>query len=66
MREGREEGVCVRREIDAGGGGFEIQDGTDEGGVLMGEAIVFLPGPGACLDVVDAANILAPRGLPCL
>lgn len=32
----------------------------------MGEAVVFLPGPGAGFQVVDAADVLPPRGFTSL
>lgn len=60
MGEGREEGICIWGKVDAGGGGFEIEDGADEGRILVGEAIVFLAGPRACFDVVDATDVFAP------
>lgn len=66
MGEGGEEGVCVWGKVDAGGVGFEVQDGADEGGILMGEAVVFLSGPGTCFDVVDAADVFAPGSLTSL
>ena len=37
---------------NAGCGGFEIEEGVDEGWVLVGESIVFLAGPGRGSDAV--------------
>lgn len=59
---GGEEGICVGREVDAAGGRFEVEDGADEGGVLVGEAVVLLTGPGAGFDVVDRGDVFAPGG----
>lgn len=60
MGKGGEEGVCVRREVDAGGVRFEVEDGANEGGILMREAVVLLTGPGACFDVIDRGDVFAP------
>lgn len=61
-----QKGVCVGRKVDASGGGLEVQDGADEGRVLMGETVVFLSSPGTGFDVVDTANVFAPCSLASL
>lgn len=66
MSRGGKEGVCVRGKVNAGCIWFEIEYGADEGGVLVGEAVVFLSGPGAGFEVIDAAYIFSPAGFPCL
>lgn len=66
MSRGGKESVRVRGKINAGCIRFEIEDGADEGGVLMGKAIVFLSGPCAGFEVIDAADVFSPVGLPCL
>lgn len=60
VAEGAEEGVGVGRQVDAGHLRFEVEHGADEGRILVGEAVMFLPGPGGGFDVVDAADIFAP------
>lgn len=62
MGEGGEEGVRVGRQVDASGGGFEVENSADKGGVLVREAVVLLTGPGAGFDVVDRGDVLAPGG----
>ena len=44
---------CVWREVYAGRTGLEIEDGSDEGRVLVGEAVVLLSSPRAGFNVVD-------------
>ena len=60
MRDSRKESIGVRWEIDSRRAGLEVQDCPNEGGVLVGEAIVLLSGPGAGLEVVDACDVAAP------
>ncbi len=64
MSYGGKESVCVRGKIDAGCIRFEVENGADEGGVLVGEAIVFLSGPGTGFQIIDAADILSPFRFP--
>lgn len=35
MVDGAQKGVCVWREVDPGGGWFQLEDCTDEGWVLV-------------------------------
>jgi hypothetical protein len=57
-----EECVCVGWEVDSGSVSLEIEDGADEGWVLMGETVVLLAGPGTGFDIVDAADRTVPLG----
>lgn len=66
MSRGGKEGVSVGGKINAGCIRFEIEDGADEGGVLVGKAVVFLSSPGTGFNVVDAADIFSPGGFSCL
>lgn len=61
-----QEGVCVGWEVDSCGGGFQLQDGADEGWILVGETVVLLTGPGAGFDVVDTGDRAVPCGLASL
>lgn len=61
-----QERVGVGWEVHSRGGGFQLQDCADEGWVLVGEAIVFLTGPGTGFDVVDAADRFMPSSLTSL
>jgi hypothetical protein len=58
-----EEAVGVRRQVYTRGLSLEVQDGSDERGVLVRETVVFLASPGAGLDVVDGAEVASPFGL---
>jgi hypothetical protein len=66
MVHGGEERVGVRRKIDTCGTWLQVEDSTNKGWILMRESIMFLSGPGAGFEVVDAANILSPGGFTCL
>ena len=66
MSKSRKEGVGIWWQVHTCGAGFEIQNGANEGRILVGKPIVFLTGPGASFEVVDATDILSPRGLPSL
>lgn len=66
MCNGRETAVCVRRKVDAGCGGLEVEDGADEGGVLVGVAVVLLSYPGAGFEVVYTGGVFAPDCLAAL
>lgn len=61
-----QKGVCVGGKVDASGGGLEVQDGADEGRILMRETVVFLSSPGAGFDVIDTADVFAPCSLASL
>lgn len=50
--DGGETAVSVRGEVDACCGGLKVEDCTDEGGVLVRVAVVFLSRPGAGFEVV--------------
>ena len=66
MMDGSQERVRVWWQIYASRSWLELQHGPNEGWVLVGETIVFLAGPCACLDVVDAANTRVPLCFQCL
>ena len=66
MRDGGQETICIGREVHARKLGLEVQDGADEGRVLMRETIVLLPCPSGSLNVVEGATGLAPGCLGCL
>ena len=66
MSKGGQKGVCVGRKVDASGGGLEVQDGANEGRILMRETVVFLSSPGTSFDVVDTADVFPPCSLASL
>ena len=61
VRDGAQEAVGVRRQVNARKLRLEIENGTDEAWILMREAIVLLAGPSRCLDIVQGADVLTPR-----
>lgn len=60
MGDGRQETIRVGGKVDTRELGLEIQDGTDEGRVLMGESIMLLAGPCRGFKVVEGATRLTP------
>ncbi len=66
MSQGGKEGIGIRGQVNACGAWLEVQNGTNEGGVLVRESIMLLTRPGACFEVVEAADILSPGSLPSL
>lgn len=63
MRQSGEKGVSIPGQIDPRCRRLQVQDRTDERGILMGKAVVFLSRPGAGLDIINAADIFTPVGL---
>lgn len=43
---------------------LEVEDCSDEQRILMREAVVLLPSPGACVDIVDGTVVSPPLYLP--
>lgn len=66
MSDGRETTIYVGWEVDAGCRGPEVENCTDEGGVLVGVAVVFLSCPGTGFEVVYAGSVFAPGCLTTL
>ena len=66
MGKGGKEGVGIRRQVNTCGARFEVQNGANEGRILVRESIMFLTCPSASFEVVDAANVLSPGSLPSL
>lgn len=66
MGKGGKEGIGIWRQVDTCGARFEVQNGANEGRVLVRESVVFLTRPGASFEVVDAANVLSPGSLSSL
>jgi hypothetical protein len=60
VRDGGEETVCVRGEINSLYSCFHIEYRANEGRVLVTETVVFLTGPGTCLDVIETSDWTAP------
>jgi hypothetical protein len=60
MSDSRQEAIRIRRQVDSRKGRFQVQYGADKRRILVGEAVMFLPGPGASFEVVDRPNILPP------
>lgn len=58
----RQEAVGVRRQIHSCELRLEIENGANEGRVLVREAVVFLPCPCRRLDIVERAARLSPGG----
>ena len=54
----------VGREIHTSSASFEIEHCTDEGRVLMREAIVLLSSPSTSLDVIQTREVASPRRFP--
>ena len=57
------EAVGIGRQVHARELGLEVEDGTDEGRVLVRETVVLLPRPCGGLEVVEGSAGLAPWGL---
>lgn len=66
MGKGGKKGVGIWGQVNPGGARFEIQNGPNEGRVLVRKSIMFLTRPGASFEVVEAANVLSPGSLPSL
>ena len=66
MGQGREKAVSVWWEVHSRSVWLKVQYCSDEGGVLVTEAIVFLSGPSRGFDVVETTNRLAPVCFLCL
>lgn len=66
MSKGGKEGVGIWRQVNTCGARFEVQNGANEGRILVRESIMFLTRPSASFEVVDAANVFSPGGLPSL
>lgn len=66
MGKGGKKGVGIWGQVNPGGARFEIQNGANEGRVLVRKSIMFLTRPGASFEVVEAANVLSPGSLPSL
>lgn len=66
MRYRRQETICIWWEIYSCEFGFEVEDCSYEGRVLVREAVVLLACPGGSLDVVEGAAGLAPCCFGCL
>ena len=56
----RQEAVGVGWEVDTSRLRLEVENGTNEGGVLVRETIVLLTCPCRRLNIVQGANVLAP------
>lgn len=66
MGKGGKKGVGIWRQVNTDGARFEVQNGANEGRILVRESIMFLTRPGASFEVVDAANVFPPGSLPSL
>ena len=64
MGKGGKEGIGIWGEVNTSGARFEVQNGANEGRILVGESIMLLTRPGASFEVVDAAYVLSPGSLP--
>lgn len=60
MRHGRKKAIRIRRQIHARDFRLQRQHAADERRVLVGEAVMVLPRPGARLEVIERANRLPP------
>jgi hypothetical protein len=60
MRHGREKTICVRGKIHPFNPRLQIEDRSDEGRVLVTEAIMFLTCPCTCFDIIETSYVLAP------
>ena len=59
-----EKRVGIWRQINASSIWLQVEDGADEGWVLVGKPIVLLSGPGTGLNIVDAAYVVVPFCFP--
>lgn len=66
MGKSGKEGVGIWGQVNTCGARFEVQNGANEGRVLVRESVMFLTRPGASFEVVDAADVFPPGGLPSL
>ena len=66
MGKGGKESVGIWGQIYTCSIGFEIQNGANEGRILVRESIVFLTSPGASFEVVDATDVFSPRSFSSL
>lgn len=60
MVKSSQEGIRVWRQIYTSCSWLQLQYRANERRILVGEAIMFLACPGACLDIVDTADPRVP------
>jgi hypothetical protein len=63
MGDSLQETIRIRRKVYPGKCRLEVQHSADKRRILMGEAIVLLPGPSASFEVIDRPNVLPPFSL---
>ena len=63
MRHRAQEAVGVRWEVDTSRLRLEVENGTNEGGVLVRETVVLLSRPGRGLEVVERTARMTPGSL---